>query len=352
VAGGVVSAGTLAYFFQGDFLRGQWLWRTDETQQGTFAQPLPALPVTHLAPVGESLFVVFLDYAYHFSLWRTSDDGRALVRLHEDVGFWVDGPQSLVAVGSALFLSAYDVAHGQELWRSDGTPEGTGLLRDLAPGPDGSSPLPVAEIDGVLLFVASDGLHGREIWRSDGTSEGTILLRDVAPGPDSSSPTAQTKIDGVLLFAASDGIHGAEVWRSDGTEEGTILVQDVAVGPVSSNPRGFTASGPRVYFSADDGVHGQEPWVGWRGILTGRPERAIADLGEMVEALPLPNGVESSLLAKLGVAAAAVERGDRVAAARALQAFLRRASPGATDEIVDLATQTLDLLGGERRAVR
>ena len=285
VYNGFLRAGTLAYFFQGDFLHDHSLWRTDETEEGTFGQPLPPLPITAGAPVGDSLFLVFLDYAYHFSLWRTSDDGQALVRLHDDVGFWVDGPQSLVGVGSTLFLSAHDVAHGQELWRSDGTPEGTGLLRDIAPGPDGSSPLPVAEMDGALLFVASDGVHGRELWRSDGTSEGTNLLRDVAAGPDGSAPSALAKVDGVLLFAASDGVHGGKLWRSDGTEAGTVLVQDIAPGASTVEPRRLHACRETACSSPPmTECMGESCGPAGERILTGNPSRALADLREEIEA--------------------------------------------------------------------
>lgn len=344
-----VSTGSHAFFVVGDSL-----WRTDGTEGGTFAQPLP-LPLSQLAPVGETLFLVLYDDAYRYSLWRTSENGQALVRLHGDVGFWENVPIVLAGAGSTLFFSAHDTAHGRELWRSDGTPEGTGLLRDIVPGPDGSSPGLFAAIDGVLVFVDRAGIPGQKLWRSDGTAEGTYRLNDLAPRPEGHTINAgSAQVDGVLLFAADDGIHGLELWRSDGTEEGTVLVQDIAAAAWSSNPSGFTVSGTRVFFSADDAPHGQELWAGWRGILTGRPERALIDLRLEVEALDLAAGGTARLLAKVDAAAAALERDDPAGAARMLRLFGRTLTSlrggqipvDAADALADLAGQTIDLLGG------
>jgi ELWxxDGT repeat protein len=34
----------------------------------------------------------------------------------------------------------------------------------------------------VLFFAADDGVNGRELWRSDGTAAGTGLVADLVPG--------------------------------------------------------------------------------------------------------------------------------------------------------------------------
>jgi ELWxxDGT repeat protein len=45
-------------------------------------------------------------------------------------------PQGLVAAGGLILLSVTDDALGAELWRSDGTSQGTFPLKDIVPGPD------------------------------------------------------------------------------------------------------------------------------------------------------------------------------------------------------------------------
>jgi hypothetical protein len=68
----------------------------------------------------------------------------------------------------------------------------------------------------------------------------------------------------------------------------------------------FMEMGDRIFFVADDGAAGQEPWVAHTAVLLGQPDRAIQDLTGEVAALHLPKGLETSLLAKLEVAAKAV----------------------------------------------
>src|SRR4029453_1798281 len=80
-------------------------------------------------------------------------------------------------------------------------------------------------------------------------------------------------------------------------------------------PGGFFTFGSRVYFTAVDDLAGREPWVARASILARHPVRAVQDLAADVRALGLPSGVESSLVAKLGAAEAALGRpnGARVA---------------------------------------
>jgi ELWxxDGT repeat protein len=68
--------------------------------------------------------------------------------------------------------------NGIELWRSDGTPAGTVLVKNINPGGD-SSPSQLKNFNGALAFTADDGSHGRELWRSDGTGPGTMQVRNM-----------------------------------------------------------------------------------------------------------------------------------------------------------------------------
>jgi ELWxxDGT repeat protein len=179
----------------------------------------------------------------------------------------------------------------------------------------------LTDAGGTLFFRASDGVHGTELWKSDGTEDGTTLVKDIRPDLFSAVSSMLATFDGTLFFAADDGIHGRELWRSDGTEEGTALVQDVNPGPTRSDVRDAMVVGSRLYFAADDGVAGHEPWVGRVAILANEPERAIAHLREEVLALGLPRDTERSLTAKLDAAGRAQARGAGKAAVHLLLAF-------------------------------
>src|SRR5687768_9610511 len=80
---------------------------------------------------------------------------------------------SFVRLGNAWYFAARTVAHGMELWRTDGTTAGTALVKDVRPGPQDGNPVLLANCNGRLFFGADDGVHGPEPWTSDGTTAGT-----------------------------------------------------------------------------------------------------------------------------------------------------------------------------------
>ena len=88
---------------------------------------------------------------------------------------------SQVAAGGLFYFTALDPAVGMELFVSNGTPEGTRLLRDIAPGnqPFDPAPTQLIAVGNRDYFTANDGVHGQELWISDGSTEGTRLVVDL-----------------------------------------------------------------------------------------------------------------------------------------------------------------------------
>jgi ELWxxDGT repeat protein len=230
-----------------------------------------------------------------YELWRTdgTENGTTLVKDINN-GSGSSSPSYLTVMEDIannknyLYFSADNGTDGKELWRTDGTT--TTLVRDIMTG-TGNSSNPLAstpsyiifshftvmkDIDNnknYLYFSATDGTHGHELWRSDGTENGTTLVKDIRTGGDSSSPSYLTVMEDIannknyLYFRADNGTDGRELWRSDGTESGTTLVKDINTGSGSaSSPSKFTvmkdiASNKNyLYFIADDGTHGHELW--------------------------------------------------------------------------------------------
>jgi large repetitive protein len=170
-----------------------------------------------------------------------------------------------VPFGDTLYFRGQDLA-GIELWKTDGTPEGTVLVEDIHPGAQWSVPVYLAPLRGRVYFSADDKYtpellaFDRELWTTDGTSRGTFRVKDIHPGPLPSIPGELTRLNEVILFTAGEPRGGQELWRSDGSEDGTVRVRDINPGPQGSFPSNFRAAIHNVYFAADDGASGRELW--------------------------------------------------------------------------------------------
>jgi ELWxxDGT repeat protein len=254
------------------FFRNQGaLYQTDGTPAGTGPTlPFPvSLSSREITAVGSSVFFSCND-PDSTSGWELcrSNGTPAGTGLVKEIRPGTDGslPEQLTASGGALYFNADDGTAGRELWTSDGTEAGTTLVRDLWIGGD-SSPDRLIDVAGTLFFSATTPDEGRELWKTDGTEAGTVLVKDIRPGSDSSIEKAShwggftVAVGGTLFFVANDGASGTELWKSDGTAAGTVLVKDIAPGSLGSGPFWLTRVSNRVYFAADNGVHGRELWV-------------------------------------------------------------------------------------------
>lgn len=208
-------------------------------------------------------------------LWRT--DGTAqgtqkAIEIHPDGSA---NPHALVAFGDGVLFFADDGSSGFELYRSDGTAAGTTRVADLFAGEGSAFPRytneeisPIA-VDGTrAMFAATvpvDGRSGSHLFVTDGTEAGT---QRIVAG-DAATPLAPRDVaslrDGGVVFAGYTPAHGRELWFSDGSDAGTLLVSDIASGPASGGPEHIVASADGALFAADDGQRGREPW---RAVLT------------------------------------------------------------------------------------
>jgi len=180
----------------------------------------------------------------------------------------------LTAANGKLFFFADDNNNGYELWVSDGTEQGTNMVKDINLGQDGLVVQDAIAFEDKFYFLTngsdSDSIQDEGLWVSDGTSQGTILIKDVNPssrnsfisGGISNVRERMTVVNGQLLFSASDNFSNREPWISDGTTQGTTQIADINQGnPTlsgSSNPTRFRTVGDTAYFLADSNVVGEE----------------------------------------------------------------------------------------------
>lgn len=219
-----------------------------------------------LTNVGGTLFFVAHDGVRGFELWKSdgTEEGTTLVKdIYPDPQpFFVPIPEELTALGGTLFFTADDGVNGRELWKSDGTAQGTTLVKDMWPGSGGSGPEELTNVGGTLFLSAADPVSLRELWKSDGTEVGTTLVKDIHL-VDSSYPTDLADVGGTLFFSAVDDVRGTELWKSDGTLLGTTLVKDINPDVlVGSHPSGLTNVGGTLFFRANDRPIGADDGIG------------------------------------------------------------------------------------------
>lgn len=122
-----------------------------------------------------------------YTIWKTNGTNAGTTELGT-LGYndYYTGAKKGFA-GDNFVLSIYTPDTGVELWGTDGTVAGTGLLKDIEPGPFSSlSSTPfIFEIEAFdkILFSAKTTKYGSEPWISDGTSAGTTLMEDVNSNP-------------------------------------------------------------------------------------------------------------------------------------------------------------------------
>jgi len=162
----------------------------------------------------------------------------------------------LTQVDTMIFFRAYHVDYGAELFAYNQNTGVVELVKDIWPGSSGSSfPDELISYQGKLIFQGHDGVYGQELWISDGTEEGTKMLKNInveAGGPPygHSYPGKFYEAAGLLFFQADDGENGTELWQTDGTEEGTVMVHNIGHTYNGSDPGGFTEINGYLYFYA------------------------------------------------------------------------------------------------------
>jgi ELWxxDGT repeat protein len=199
-------------------------------------------------------------------LWRSNGTlgGTSMV---QDInpGSAASGPGIFVSTGGSNFLfGATTASAGASLFKSDGTNGGTQFVKDINTATGDSSPIILTPYNGKMYFVAyvpGFGESGGELYSSDGTDAGTGIVIDLNPGiPGANINSAMCVYNGYLYFTATNGTTGNELWKTDGTAAGTSLVADINSGSVSSSPFDLTVSGAYLYFGATTAANGQELW--------------------------------------------------------------------------------------------
>ena len=89
---------------------------------------------------------------------------------------------------------------------------------------------------GGSVLDRNNQIANNELWKTDGTTEGTVKVK-VIDSDFPSGPSRFVQVGDELVFIGVTRAFGQELWRTDGTESGTMIIQDKAEGS-----KGFTAN--------------------------------------------------------------------------------------------------------------
>ena len=243
------------------------LWRTDGTEEGTYLlkdiNPGQEDGIGNFGNHDEN-FIIWNDVLYFtaeteetdFELWRsdgTTEGTYLLKNIRMDFGSFSSGsfPEDYVVFNQNLFFGTRE-----GLWKSDGTSEGTTMVKSDDPtltfGLDVND---LTALEDKMVFWEDNGL-----WASDGTTEGTKLIKELSVGTLNTFANRFQRIGNKVLFPANDGVTGDELWISDGTSEGTNLVIDAQPGTEGYPPQNFVSIDTIAFFKYEDADHGIELW--------------------------------------------------------------------------------------------
>ncbi len=176
-----------------------------------------------------------------------------------------------------IFFATTSSANGRELWISDGTATGTGILKDIHSSGSGlPNQPPGIVVNDILYFAANEGTStGQELWKSDGTEAGTVLVKDIYSGNNFGFDSEYiVEFNGGVAFTGQDE-DGEELWISDGTESGTVQVKDIKTGSTGSLVRYIANANGTLYFIAADASE----FGLWKSDGTDAGTTKLSDLG-------------------------------------------------------------------------
>lgn len=208
-----------------------------------------------------------------------------------DPGVMDAGPEHLFAWNGLLYFDAADAEHGNEVWTSDGTAAGTGILKDIHEGTGSSDGFgfigwdrDFAVMGNYIYFAATSSNDWSDLWRSDGTEAGTSEVYSV-------SPSYITPFNGALYFS---GYYGSDVelWKSDGTPGGTTaMLKNISTagssypGEAGGSSPGFVPFNNELYFPVSNSTG--EPCELWKtngttdGTVAVKPGTVLEPAGEI-----------------------------------------------------------------------
>jgi ELWxxDGT repeat protein len=195
----------ISYFGADDGIHGRGLWRSDGTSEGTY-QVKPGIDPNNIIVSNGKLYFV----------------GSGLARL----------------------------------WTSDGTEAGTVPVLDVVPpGLGNFTPSGLTDFNGTVFFAINGRAFKDQLWKTDGTANGTVLVKDFYSTDFNNSGFSLIDLRAIKnklyfsVFYYSPG-YVSRLWVTDGSPEGTNLISNSLAEAAQLVAHSADNADPLVYFTA------------------------------------------------------------------------------------------------------
>jgi len=161
--------------------------------------------------------------------------------------------------GAKAYFTPLDSTKGKEVWVTDGSTAGTHIVKDLYQGQGGDA-LMLGVVGTDLIFFESTSETDRQLFKTDGTAAGTVQLSNFPPLIVNVSDGYEyardpVTINGKVYFGLTSMRGEQDLWVSDGTSSGTRKLGNVPA-PWNIDPTSLTAFGNSLLFIGFDSAAG------------------------------------------------------------------------------------------------
>jgi trimeric autotransporter adhesin len=247
------------------FDMGNKLYRTDGTAAGTTLMCVPdgTLPndsraIKLMDVVDNKVFFAGFHSTYGWEVF--SNDGTvgvAVLLMDLTPGYnTTELFHASKTVGNKMYFSIYTATNGIVLYVTQGTSANTTLLKVFGFSTQG--PLFMTNFNNThLVFNGEEGTTGRELWKSDGTPTGTVMIKDIHPtagsNPRNDLYNKQFAVYNNYVFFGATNATTSGLYRSDLTAAGTEYLSQYEGFTALSTPHG-------VYMYGYSPATGNEPY--------------------------------------------------------------------------------------------
>lgn len=188
-------------------------------------------------------FFVNTPYQYNgLELWKsdgTVDGTQKVTQMYQGKSFSFANPQGYTKLyNGQIYFAITDGFYYHYLWKTDLTAEGTKLVvSNQVPNE------PMEVVNNKLYFVTYTN-YSDELWVTDNTDAGTHLVKTgVSMG--NVQIKSLTELNNSLYFLTV-GSDASSLWKTDGTEAGTVKVK--------SNVSQLTKGGGKLYYTVNNTI--------------------------------------------------------------------------------------------------